>query len=87
MLFRSAPLSRLLPAVVVDVFEVKGVYVTGQIAVGNGYQQMFILEEMDRKQGKTSRTYPRTVRQMLIKRSTPHPATAYTPIGGTVHSS
>jgi hypothetical protein len=30
-------------------------------------------------------TYPRSVKQMLIKRSAPHPATANTPTGGTIH--
>lgn len=32
-----------------------------------------------------TRTYPRSVKQMLIKRSAPHPATANTPTGGTIH--
>jgi len=34
--------------------------------------------------GLGERTYPRTVRRMLIRRSTPHPATRKTPMGGTV---
>lgn len=36
------------------------------------------------RRGKRRRTYPRTVRQMLTKRSAPQPAIMKTPTGGTV---
>jgi hypothetical protein len=68
----------LFAAIEVDVFEVEGVDVTGNVSV-NGEVSYgvigYVKRAGDREWRNEGRTYPRSVRQILIKRSAPHPAT------------
>lgn len=74
-----------LLAGVVDVDDVEGVDVAGDVAVvvgGNRVSARAGVEEGG-KEGGLGGAYPSSVRQMLIRTSAPQPATSTTPTGGT----
>ena len=64
----------LVAPLVVHVFDVEGVDVAGEVAVG-------FVSMLSVRVGRG--TYPRIVRRMLMSKSAPQPATRKTPTGGT----
>ena len=77
--------AHFVAALDVDVFDVEGVDVAGEVAAK--LLARSVVRCGTRREGAGEQTYPRTVRRMLMSRSTPHPATRKTPMGGTVDGS
>ena len=66
----------LIAALVVNVLDVEGMDVAGEVAAALLVLSMTV-------SGLVMRTYPRIVSAMLIRTSAPQPATMKTPTGGT----
>lgn len=78
ILCRHASHAGFVLAVIVDVFEVEGVEVAREEPV----ESLVGVWDMEGREPRDG-SYPRSVRQMLMRRSAPQPAMRKTPRGGT----